>query len=68
MDDREKRTWAEVDLGAIEQNYRNLRSLLPGGCRFLGADDAEFRLVKIKRRIVFDRICDMVAAAGSQSA
>jgi len=36
MDDKRKRTWAEVDLGAIEQNYKAMRALLPAGCRFLG--------------------------------
>ena len=30
------RTWAEIDLGALEENYRALRGLLPVGCRFLG--------------------------------
>lgn len=30
------RTWAEIDLGALEENYRALRGLLPAGCRFLG--------------------------------
>ena len=30
------RTWAEIDLGALEENYRALRGLLPAGCRVLG--------------------------------
>ncbi len=36
MDDRKKRTWAEISLGAIENNYRQMRAQLPAGCRFLG--------------------------------
>jgi len=36
MTDATKRTWAEIDLGAIEQNYRAMREKLPAGCRFLG--------------------------------
>lgn len=31
-----KRTWAEIDLSALEHNYRTLRAMLPTGCRFLG--------------------------------
>ena len=31
-----KRTWAEIDLGRLEDNYHALRSLLPCGCRFMG--------------------------------
>jgi alanine racemase len=30
------RTWAEIDLGAIEHNYRAMRERLPAGTRFLG--------------------------------
>lgn len=36
MTDAQKRTWAEVDLSRLENNYHALRSLLPAGCRFLG--------------------------------
>ena len=36
MNDKTKRTWAEVSLGAIEHNYRAMREKLPAGCRFLG--------------------------------
>ena len=36
MDDRKKRTWAEISLSAIERNYRAMRAALPEGCRFLG--------------------------------
>ena len=36
MEQRQKRTWAEIDLGALDHNYRTLRAMLPAGCRFLG--------------------------------
>lgn len=36
MEQLEKRTWAEIDLGALEHNYRTLRAMLEPGCRFLG--------------------------------
>lgn len=35
MDELTKRTWAEISLKAIEHNYREMRSKLPAGCRFL---------------------------------
>lgn len=36
MEANEARTWAEIDLAALEHNYRALRSNLEPGCRFLG--------------------------------
>ena len=36
MDITQTRTWAEVDLSALEHNYRALRAMLAPGCRFLG--------------------------------
>ena len=30
------RTWAEIDLSALEHNYQTLRAMLAPGCRFLG--------------------------------
>ncbi len=36
MDDRKKRTWAEISLRAIEHNYKAMRAHLQPGCRFLG--------------------------------
>ncbi len=36
MDEKKKRTWAEIRLSELEHNYRALRALLPAGCRFLG--------------------------------
>lgn len=36
MDTMTKRTWAEIDISALEHNYRELRAVMPEGCRFLG--------------------------------
>lgn len=36
MDRAQMRTWAEIDLAALEHNYRALRSNLAPGCRFVG--------------------------------
>lgn len=36
MERMERRTWAEIDLGALEHNYRTLRAMLPAECKFLG--------------------------------
>lgn len=36
MEAAQMRTWAEIDLNALEHNYRALRSNLEPGCRFLG--------------------------------
>jgi len=41
MDERMMRTWAEIDLGALEHNYRALRACAPAGCRFLGLVKAD---------------------------
>ena len=35
MDAMTERTWAEIDLSALEHNYRTIRAALPDGCRFL---------------------------------
>lgn len=35
------RTWAEINLNNLEQNYRTLRAMLPQGCRFLGGVKAD---------------------------
>lgn len=40
-DERRCRTWAEIDLDALEHNYRALRALAPQGCRFLGLVKAD---------------------------
>lgn len=36
MKKEKRRTWAEVSLDSIEQNYHALRGLLPPGCKFMG--------------------------------
>lgn len=36
MNDMRKRTWAEIDLSAIEENVNAMRARLPQGCRYLG--------------------------------
>lgn len=41
LDRRELRTWAEIDLDALEHNYRALRAMLPQGCRFAGLVKAD---------------------------
>ena len=34
MANEDKRTWAEIDLGRLYHNYREVRRVLPEGCRF----------------------------------
>lgn len=41
LDKRELRTWAEIDLDALEHNYHDLRAMLPQGCRFAGLVKAD---------------------------
>ena len=41
MDNRQKRTWAEVSLENIEHNYRAIRNSVPEGCKFLGVVKAD---------------------------
>lgn len=41
MDTTKMRTWAEIDLAALEHNYRALRALAPQSCRFLGLCKAD---------------------------
>lgn len=41
MDTTKMRTWAEIDLAALEHNYRALRAMAPQGCRFLGLCKAD---------------------------
>ena len=36
MEDTQKRTWAEIDLGRLARNYHALRGLTEPGCKFLG--------------------------------
>ena len=65
MDDRTKRTWAEVSLGAIEHNYRAMRAELPDGCKFLGVVKANaygHGAIPVSRRLA-DLGCDYLAVA-----
>lgn len=59
------RTWAEVSLSALEQNYRTLRAQLRPGCRFLGvvkADAYGHGAVTVAREL--ERLgCEMLAVA-----
>ena len=32
----DKRTWAEIDFARLDENYREVRRILPDGCRFAG--------------------------------
>lgn len=41
MDIRTRRTWAEVDLKALEHNYYTLRAMLPQGCKLLAPVKAD---------------------------
>ena len=41
LDRRELRTWAEIDLDALEHNSRALRAMLPQGCRVAGLVKAD---------------------------
>lgn len=41
MNELKKRTWAEISLAAIRQNYLNMRAMLPQGSRFLGVVKAD---------------------------
>ena len=65
MDDRMKRTWAEISLGAIEHNYRAMRDKLAPGCRFLGvvkADAYGHGAVRVSG-LLQDIGCDYLAVA-----
>lgn len=59
------RTWAEIDLGALEHNYRTLRAMAGPGCRFLGlckADGYGHGALRVGRRL--EKLgADMLAVA-----
>jgi len=70
MDRRKRRTWAEIDLGALERNYRTLRAMLPRGCRFMGvvkADAYGHGAVTVARRLE-ELGCDYLAVAALDEA
>ncbi len=41
MENNMRRTWAEIDLGALEHNYHTLRAMLPQGCKLLAPVKAD---------------------------
>ena len=41
MLEERKRTWAEVKLSAIQNNYYSMRSRMPEGCKFMGVVKAD---------------------------
>ncbi len=41
MEKDQRRTWAEIDLKALEHNYHTLRAMLPEGCRLLAPVKAD---------------------------
>lgn len=54
MDKDSRRTWAEIDLRALEHNYSTLRAMLPEGCRLLApvkADAYGHGAVSVARRL-----------------
>lgn len=64
------RTWAEVDLTALEENYRALRGLIGKDCRFLGVVKANaygHGAVEVAQRLA-QRGCDYLAVACLQEA
>lgn len=65
MDIKTMRTWAEIDLGALEHNYNALKSMLPEGCKLLApvkADAYGHGCVEVSRRL--EKLgCDMLAVA-----
>ena len=65
MTDLTKRTWAEVDLSAIEHNFKEMKSHLPAGGKFLGvvkADSYGHGAVPISKRLQ-EAGCDYLAVA-----
>ena len=54
MANEDKRTWAEIDLARLDENYREIRRVLPDGCRFTGlckANSYGHGAVTIARRL-----------------
>lgn len=41
MEEKKKRTWAQIDMAALAHNYHVLREQLEPGCRFLGVVKAD---------------------------
>ena len=54
MELQKKRTWAEIRLGNLEHNVRNMQAQLPAGCRYLGVVKANaygHGAVEVSRRL-----------------
>ncbi len=54
METQKKRTWAEIRLGNLEHNVRNMQAQLPAGCRYLGVVKANaygHGAVEVSRRL-----------------
>ena len=65
MKSETKRTWAQIDLAALEHNYRALRATLEPGCRYLGVVKANaygHGAVPVARKLQ-ELGCDMLAVA-----
>ncbi len=65
MDTKTMRTWAEIDLGALEHNFNAIKSMLPKGCKLLApvkADAYGHGCAEISRHL--EKLgCDMLAVA-----
>ena len=65
METKQKRTWAEIDMEALEHNYLALREQIPFGCKFLGvvkADAYGHGAVPVARKLE-ELGCDYLAVA-----
>lgn len=65
MDNEQMRTWAQVDLSALEENYHTLRGLLAEDCKFLGVVKANgygHGAVAVAKKLE-DLGCDYLAVA-----
>lgn len=67
IDTTTARTWAEIDLGALEHNFKALKAMLPEGCKLLAPVKANaygHGAVPIARKLeALD--CDMLAVASA---
>lgn len=65
MKAQKKRTWAEINLRHLEHNVRNMQSLLPEGCRYLGVVKANaygHGAVEVARRLVEIGVTNLAVA------
>lgn len=70
LDTRTMRTWAEIDLCALEHNFHALKAMIPNDCKLLApvkADAYGHGCVEISRRL--EKLgCDMLAVACASEA